>query len=43
MEDYSVPIESSNKLKIQSLVFSVIIFNESSDVCNIKYVLYVTY
>ena len=36
MEDYSVPIESSNKLKIQSVVFSVIMFNVSSNVCNRK-------
>ena len=33
MEDYSVPIESSNKLKIQSLVLPVIIFNDSNHVC----------
>ena len=32
MEDYSVPIESSNKLKIQSVVFSVIMFNVGSNV-----------
>ena len=36
MEDYSVPIESSNKLKIQSVVFSVIMFNVGSNVCNRK-------
>ena len=36
MEDYSVPIESSNKLKIQSVVFSVIMFTDGSTVCNEK-------
>ena len=36
MEDYSVPIESSNKLKIQSVVLSVIMFNDGSNVCNKK-------
>lgn len=36
MEDYSVPIESSNKLKIQSVVLSVIMFTDGSTVCNKK-------
>ena len=36
MEDYSVPIESSNKLKIQSVVFSVIMFTDGSTVCSKK-------